>query len=42
VLLTRARHEVVGGAEDDAHERTNDRIIEIARAIDDRPHALIV
>ena len=34
--------EVVGGAEDDVYERTNERIVERARAIDDHPLALVV
>jgi hypothetical protein len=41
-LLARTGHEIVGGTDDDVYQRTNDRIIEVARAIDDRPHAVIV
>ena len=43
-LLPQADVEVVGGADDDdtVFERTNERILEVARAIDERPHAVIV
>jgi len=41
-LLGQADVEVVDGPDDDVYARTNDRIIAIARGIDDRPHAIIV
>lgn len=42
-LLPEADVEVVDGPnDDDVFARTNDRIIEVARAIDERPYALIV
>jgi hypothetical protein len=42
-LLTDADVEVVDGPDDDdVFARTNDRIIEVAREIDERPHAVIV
>ena len=34
--------EVVGGDEDDVYVRTNRRILDVARSVDPRPHALIV
>ena len=41
-LVAQSEYEVVGGPDEDVYERTNDRIIELARGIDERPHALIV
>ena len=42
-LLPEAEVEVAGGADDDeVFARTNERIIEVARMIDERPHAVIV
>ena len=41
-LLGQADVEVVGGPEDDVYARTNNRILEAAHEIDDRPHAIIV
>jgi hypothetical protein len=41
-LLTEADVEVVDGPGDDVFERTNERILEVAREIDERPHAVIV
>lgn len=41
-LVSRADVEIVGGSGDDVYARTNDRIIEHAREIDDHPRALIV
>ena len=42
-MLGLADVEVVSGPEDDdVYARVNDRILEIAHAIDDRPHAIIV
>lgn len=41
-LLARADVEIVGGSDDDVYQRTNQRIIESAREIDDHPLALIV
>lgn len=41
-LVARADVEVVGGSDDDVYERTNERIIERAREVDDHPFALIV
>ena len=42
-LLTQADVEVVGGPDDeDVFARTNDRIIEVVREIDERPYAVIV
>jgi PAS domain-containing protein len=41
-LLGRSDVEVVDGSDGDVYARTNERIIERARAVDERPHALIV
>lgn len=41
-LIGRATIEVVGGAEADVYARTNQRILERAREVDDHPRALIV
>jgi hypothetical protein len=41
-LLGRSEVEVVGGSGDEVYERTNQRILDCAREIDERPHALIV
>lgn len=41
-LVARADVEVVGGSGDDVYERTNERIIERAREVDDHPFALVV
>jgi hypothetical protein len=41
-LLDHADVEIVGGPDDDVYERTNDRILAIARGIDDRPHAIVI
>lgn len=41
-LVGRADVEIVGGFDDDVYARTNERIIERAREIDDHPLALIV
>lgn len=41
-LLARATFEVVGGPEDDVYARTNQRLIEVARALEPRPHAVVV
>jgi len=41
-LLGHATVEIVDGSENDVYTQTNNRIIAIARAIDDRPHAIIV
>ena len=41
-LLPEAGVEVVGGPEGDVFARTNERIIGVAREIDEQPHALIV
>jgi len=41
-LLGHATVEIVDGSETDVYTQTNNRIIAIARAIDDRPHAIIV
>jgi hypothetical protein len=41
-LLGHSDVEVVGGSDDDVYALTNQRIIDRAREIDERPHALIV
>jgi hypothetical protein len=41
-LLGLADVEIVDGPDDDVYARTNDRIIAVARGIDDRPRAIIV
>lgn len=41
-LLAQADVEIVGGQDGDVYERTNERIIAVARKIDDRPHAIVV
>lgn len=41
-LLGRADVEIVGGSDDDVYARTNERITERAREVDDHPFALIV
>jgi hypothetical protein len=41
-LVGRADVEIVGGSDDDVYARTNERIIERAREVDDHPLALIV
>jgi hypothetical protein len=41
-LVRRADVEIVGGSDDDVYARTNERIIERAREVDDDPLALIV
>jgi hypothetical protein len=41
-LLSRSDIEVVGGADDEVYARTNERIIERAHEIDERPHAVVV
>jgi hypothetical protein len=41
-VLGRSDVEVVGGSDDEVYARTNQRIIECAREIDERPHALVV
>jgi hypothetical protein len=41
-LLTRARSEVVDGPADDVYARVNRRMLELARALDERPHAVVV
>ena len=41
-LLRQSDVEVVGGADNEVYARTNERIIERAREIDEHPHALIV
>ncbi len=41
-LLDQSQFEIVGGSDDDVYARTNETIIERARAIDDRPFALVV
>ena len=41
-LLPQADVEVVGGPDDTVYERTNERILQVAREIDDRPYAVIV
>jgi hypothetical protein len=41
-LLGKADVEIMDGPDGDVYVRTNDRIIAIARGIDDHPHAIIV
>jgi hypothetical protein len=41
-LLDVADTEVVGGSDDEVYARTNDRILAVARAIETRPHAIVV
>jgi hypothetical protein len=41
-LVGRADVEIVGGSGDDVYARTNERIIERAREVDDHPLALVV
>src|SRR5436190_6990735 len=41
-LLPQAEVEVVGGTDDEVFARTNQRIIELARELTPRPHAIVV
>jgi hypothetical protein len=41
-LLARASFEVVDGPQDGVYARTNARIIDVARALEARPHAVVV